>query len=200
MVDSITKLYLDNIANSLSQIREIKGEIYSQSTLKEAAVLIPLFYQRQDWHLLFIRRTDTVNHHKGQVAYPGGLRESVDRSLVDTALRETYEEIGLNPEDVTILGKLDPVISTTNYNITPIVGYFVTPYTYKPSMDEVSRIFSIPLNWLSNKSNFEEKMYVTPEGEKKKVVYYQEYDKEILWGITARITLFLLNKLDTINK
>lgn len=190
--DSIIDQFLDSIKIQLSNNSTDVSDS-SQTHLSEAAVLIPIFYKKPDWHLLFIRRTESVQHHKGQVAFPGGMREAEDASLIDTALRETYEEIGLAPADVRILGQLEPVVSITNFSITPVVGYFTWPYTYNPSPFEVSRIFSIPLRWLSEKSNHEARIFETPEGVFRNVIYFDEYDNELLWGITARITLNLID-------
>ena len=95
---------------------------------RNAAVLMPMLCQNGEWALLFTRRTEKVPHHKGQVSFPGGAYEPGDKNSVQTALRETCEEIGLRPEAVRILGELGGMPSVSNYMITPIVGRIIEPF------------------------------------------------------------------------
>jgi len=163
---------------------------------RPAAVLIPLLKIDQDWHVLFTRRTDELEEHKGQVAFPGGRMDPEDRTLEETALREAKEEIGLAPGDVRILGRLNDHLTITNYRVTPVVGVMPWPYTLQPSAHEVSRVFTIPLAWLAEKRNHEIRLrQLTNRAEPQPVAYFSEYDGEILWGASARFTLRLLEAL-----
>lgn len=162
---------------------------------RSAAVLVPLLCQNGEWALLFTRRTEKVPHHKGQVSFPGGAYEPGDENLVQTALRETCEEIGLHPEAVRILGELSGMPSVSNYMITPIVGRIIEPFEVKLSEYEVSRVFTIPLTWLANSQNREMRPYQAADGQVYDVIYYRSYDGEILWGATARMTVLLLQIL-----
>ncbi len=117
---------------------------------KPAAVLIPIFYVKNAWQVLFIRRTSSLAEHGGQVAFPGGRADPQDRDSVETALRETDEEIGLKPGDVRVLGQLNHFLTITNYHVTPLVGVIPWPYPFQRAESEVARIFSIPLEWLMN--------------------------------------------------
>jgi len=168
----------------------------SNGQVRSAAVLVPLVRQDGNWHLLFTRRTDTVQDHKGQVAFPGGAVEPGDRDRADTALRETWEEIGLPPEDVRILGYMNDFPTISGYMVTPVVGVVPWPFLYTLSLDEVSRVFTIPLSWLADPANYEERDYIQPEGAVHRlVIYYHPYQGEILWGITGRMTVKFLELL-----
>jgi 8-oxo-dGTP pyrophosphatase MutT (NUDIX family) len=171
------------------------------SQLKCAAVLIPLVRWKQEWQLVFTRRTETVEHHKGQVAFPGGGCELGESTPEKTALREAWEEIGLKPQDVHILGRLNDIITITHFRVTPVVGVVPWPYQVDLQPAEVGRIFTIPLAWLVERTHWTE-LPVTPTGAPHPfpVIRYQPYDGEVLWGITARITHNFLSVLELDDK
>ena len=159
---------------------------------RSAAVLVPLIYDTGGWQLLFTRRTETVQSHKGQVSFPGGGAEPGDLSPEDTALREAYEEIGLASHDVTLFKRLPYMKTISNFVITPVLARIPWPYTFLLSQEEVTRVFTIPLAWLADGKNWEERPYRRSNGKVENVIFYRLYDGETLWGITARITLDLL--------
>jgi 8-oxo-dGTP pyrophosphatase MutT (NUDIX family) len=165
----------------------------SSRTPSAAAVLVPLLHQKDGWHLLFIRRSEIKEDvHSGQVAFPGGRSEG-NETLEETALRESCEEIGLRSQDVRVLGSLTPMHTITNYIVTPVVGIIPHPYDFRLSPQEVSRIFTIPLNWLADPTHFEERLWSRePLHNLVRVIYFSPYDGEILWGLSARITLNFL--------
>lgn len=166
-------------------------------TPRPAAVLIPLLRKRNSWHVLFIRRTTKMAEHSGQVAFPGGRADPGDADATATALREAHEEIGLNPGDVRILGGLQDFLTITNYRVTPMVGLIPWPYRLRPAGDEVSRIFSIPLSWLADPGNREERQRNLPvPGLTATVIHFKSYDNEVLWGASASIMVALLKILD----
>jgi 8-oxo-dGTP pyrophosphatase MutT (NUDIX family) len=170
--------------------------MYENVTLKCAAVLLPLIWWKDEWHLVFTRRTETVEHHKGQVSFPGGGCELDESTPEETALREAREEIGLKPEDVRLLGRMNDILTITHYRVTPIVGVIPWPYRFRLEMAEVGRVFTIPLLWLTDRSNWDDQP-VTPEGFQRPfpVIIYHPYDGEILWGASARITQTFLTAL-----
>jgi 8-oxo-dGTP pyrophosphatase MutT (NUDIX family) len=172
------------------------AELYEQITLKCAAVLIPFARWNEEWQIVFTRRAETVEHHKGQVSFPGGGCEVDESTPEATALREAKEEIGLAPEDVHVLGRLNDIITITNYRVTPIVGVIPWPYQFHPEPAEVGRVFTIPLTWLAERANWDEQT-VTPPGMSRAfpVIRYHQYDGELLWGASARITQDLLRTL-----
>ena len=164
---------------------------------REAAVLIPLLRDQGAWQLLFIRRTQ--NHrdpHSGQVAFPGGASDATDASPTETALREASEEIGIDPQDVTVLGHLDEIMTITSYRVTPVIGVIPWPYSLRLAKQEVSRAFTIPLNWLADPSNRQTQLRFLPAPYNPiPVTYFQAYDGEILWGASAGFILRLLQAL-----
>lgn len=165
--------------------------------LKRAAVLIPFLMKDDRWHILFIRRTQKSNDlHSGQVAFPGGHCDPNDPDPIHAAYREMCEETGVTPGDITYLGRLRDMLTITGYRITPIVGAIPWPYPLVPQPSEVSRIFSIPLEWLADPENRITKLRNRPDTEKTfPVLYYHPYDSEVLWGASARITHLLLEAL-----
>lgn len=164
---------------------------------RDAGVLIPFVRIEEQWHLLFIRRS-TFEHdkHSGQVAFAGGKYEDSDQNLVTTALREAHEEIGVQPGHVRVLGQLNHHYTISNFRVVPLVGIVPWPYELQLDPQEVAHAFTIPLNWLSNSSNYEirqRQLAVTQNSVP--VVYFDEYEGELLWGATARMVLSLIELL-----
>lgn len=156
----------------------------SEENLKASAVLIPLFYNQGQYHVVFTRRSQEVNFHKGQVCFPGGTRDPSDSSLLQTALREAEEEIGLMAKDVEILGELDDSVTlTSDYVISPFVAFVPNSYHFKANGREIREIFSIPLSFLMDEANFKQESYE------------YEYEGHIIWGATARILRQLVDLL-----
>jgi 8-oxo-dGTP pyrophosphatase MutT (NUDIX family) len=157
-------------------LRQRKKKKITDENLRASAVLIPIFCNQGQYYVLLTKRSEEVDFHKGQVCFPGGTRELSDSSLLQTALREVEEEIGLRAEDVEILGELDDSVTlTSNYVISPFVAFIPHPYPFKIDGREIREIFSIPLSFLLDEANFKQESY--------------EYDYEghIIWGATARI-------------
>jgi 8-oxo-dGTP pyrophosphatase MutT (NUDIX family) len=152
---------------------------------KCAAVLIPLAWFGNEWHLIYTRRADKVETHKGQVSFPGGACDPGEKTPEQTALREVDEEIGIRPQDVRVLGKLAPMVTITSFRVTPVVGVVKWPYAFRVENAEVARVFTMPLSWLADKSNRWE--FKLP-GREYGLIVYHPYDGEILWGATAVMT------------
>lgn len=165
------------------------------TALRAASVLIPLLRCENAWHVLYTRRTETLTSHKGQVSFPGGAADPEDPSPEMTALREAYEEIGLLAADAALLGTLGRRPTISQFLVTPVVSVIPWPYPFRLSSDEVSRVFTMPLTWLADPSHREERPHNVPGGYYEKVIYYEPYDGEILWGATARITVDLIDIL-----
>ena len=152
-----------------------------------AAVLIPLLRSDRGIEVLFTRRTDTVMTHKGQISFPGGQREPEDQSLQETALRESYEEIGLKPSRVTILGELDDMFtSVSGFVVTPVVGLVdaaLDDLTLAPA--EVKSVFTVAIERLSD-----EQLHTTEirehDGNAFRIHFYRSGD-DVIWGATGSI-------------
>ena len=189
-----SEINLDTIRQRLLDKNSPNSQI-SSNHFRAAAVLIPLVCSENKWHLLYTRRTDLVQNHKGQVSFPGGAVEKDDLCREQTALREVYEEIGVKADEIEILGRLWDMHTITGYVITPVVGYMNWPLKLYLSFEEVSRAFIVPLNWLNHSANHVETDLVLPEGRRENVVYFDQFDGEKIWGATARLTLNFLQTI-----
>jgi 8-oxo-dGTP pyrophosphatase MutT (NUDIX family) len=172
------------------RIREILRNYHKDKIVDDrltpSAVIVPLFYSEGECHVFFTERSDEVNFHKGQICFPGGTKEAGDASLLDTALREASEEIGLDAGDVEILGELDDNLTvTTSYVISPFVAFIPYPYPFKLDPREIKRVFSVPLSALMDERICREE-HQTFDG-KTIPVYFYEYEGHVIWGATARI-------------
>ena len=167
-------------------------QLNEETRLKCAAVLVPLVWYDEEWHLLFTRRTDTVESHKGQVSFPGGGCDEDETTPEQTALREAEEEIGILPSEVRVLGRLSNLITITYFRVTPVVGVVRWPAVFRVGAHEVARVFTMPLAWLANSTNRWE--FEIP-GTNRSLIAYHPYDGELLWGATARMTVDFLNVL-----
>jgi len=162
-----------------------------------AAVLLPLFRCTGQWHLLYIRRAENAeDRHSGEVAFPGGRIEDQDPHPTGAALREAEEEIGLAAHQVDVLGCLPAFLTASNYLVTPVVGRVPWPLVLQPDPTEVARVFSMPLHWLADPGHHELRPWL-PRGHRlpRPVVFFEEHEGERLWGVSARITLSLLQAL-----
>ena len=157
-----------------------------------AAVLILLVKVRGDWNIIYTRRTSGVRTHQGEVSFPGGAFEEADEFMGQTALRETYEEIGVNPDCIRILGGLDPIRTISNFVVYPYVGIMECTPEFVINSEEVERLFMIPLSWLENPDNYYDQDHLVENQFIRKVIHYRNYEGEHLWGLTARITQQLL--------
>jgi len=163
--------------------------------LVRAAVLVPIL-DRGAPALLFAKRTERVGHHKGQISFPGGVVRREDASLLDAALRECEEEIGLAPRGVEPLGALDDTETVaTQFVITPFVGLVREPPAWRPDGEEIEKVIEVPLAALLDEGSFRVEMWEGAGGER--AVYFFDYQGETIWGATARI---LKHYLDVIGE
>jgi 8-oxo-dGTP pyrophosphatase MutT (NUDIX family) len=188
---------IEQLRRYLAQCQKIQ---ITNSKRTRAAVLIPIYIMNDEYHIIFIQRTEKVRSHKSQISFPGGAYEKIDETMLNTALREAQEEIGLNPGDVDMLGELDDMATTiTSYIISPFVGLIPYPYKFKLDEWETEEIIDVPLEVLMDKNNCEEK----PELVDGTIVpsYFYHYNKKVIWGATARILNQLLRIIsEIINK
>lgn len=184
---------MDDLGEFLrGRLSERTVSVRAEWEARPAAVLVPLYRQADEWHVLFTLRTEHVETHKGQVSFPGGRVDPEDATRTETALREAEEEIGLRRGDVSVLGQLDELLTVTQYHITPIVGVFPWPYEFVLSTRELSAVFGAPLRWLADPANLEVR-YREPIAPGPRIpVYYLHYGGYTIWGATARMLLNLI--------
>jgi len=153
--------------------------------LAPSAVLLPIYYKEGEIHILFTRRTENVKSHKRQISFPGGAREGGE-GLLQTALRESAEEIGLAPDKVKILGELDDTVTlVSDYIVSPFVGVVPWPYDFKVDGWETDEIIEAPVSSLLDEESWHHKTEVI-EG-REVTAYFYHYRGDVIWGATARI-------------
>lgn len=181
----------EKIRQALCQHKKCRA---TQPNLIRAAVLVPLFYRDDELHLLFTQRSNRVTYHKGQISFPGGVHTQDDSTLLHTALRESYEEIGLEAKHVSVLGELDDAITrSSGFAISPFVALIPYPYSFKINTEEIDEIFFVPLSALRDNFRVEYRVVnneVLPD-------YFYEYQGKVVWGATARIVNQLVELLSS---
>ncbi len=160
-----------------------------------AAVLVPLIQRGDRISLAYTLRPDEMPTHAGQISFPGGRRDPDDADLVATALREAHEELGVAPESVDILGKIDDVATPVGYVITPVIGWFVDPPDFVIDEREVSEHFEVDVAELADPANFKSRGEREIAGVVYPVPEFHVGGRRI-WGATARITQRLLEVAD----
>jgi len=157
---------------------------------RPASVLMPLYWKNGELYTLFTRRTSHLKDHSGEISFPGGGRHDGDTDILETALRECEEEVGLDREDVTVFGRLDDVVSSYGYHVVPWVGLIPSDYPFKTDPFEVESLIELPLRKLRDPAVFSEEDWhhkgrVLP-------VYFYRLEGHEIWGLTARVlTQFL---------
>jgi len=160
-----------------------------------AGVLAPLYVHEGEYRMVFTKRSDRMLHHRGQISFPGGGHEPEDGSLLDTALRESDEEIGLNPVHVTVLGQLDDLLTTgSNYLIRPYVGFIPYPYPFELDKRETDYLIEVPLGFL-RQHNPPCQITRKHEGQRVKSFFF-DYGGHVIWGATGKILKHFLDLLD----
>ncbi|HUN23242.1 MAG TPA: CoA pyrophosphatase [Anaerolineales bacterium] len=155
-------------------------------TLRAAAVLIPLTQIEREWHVLLTRRADDLSTHSGQVAFPGGTSDGEGETEIDTALREAYEEVGILPSDVRVMGTLRGLLTVSGFWVTPVVGVIPHPYPLVTDPAETAATFYVPISWLAEPSHLEVRQRQHPiTGKEIPVYYYRDYNGFTIWGVTA---------------
>jgi len=151
---------------------------------REAAVLMPIFQWEHEYHFLLTRRTEEVQTHKGQISFPGGMREG-NETLIETALRETFEEVGIEESRIETLGRFHDYISINRYRVTPFAGFINGPFTTVPQIHEVAEVLQVPFRIFSDPARLRIEKRILEDGEEN--VYFYSYGTHQIWGLTARI-------------
>jgi 8-oxo-dGTP pyrophosphatase MutT (NUDIX family) len=182
--------YLEQMRSSLSPADTVPLPAPGEAS-KSAAVLVPFIMRDGELHVLYTRRSDRLNSHRGQVAFPGGRFDKHDPSLLATALRETHEEIGIESRSIEILGSFEGrQTNRTEIFVTPFVGLIRPPFELRPDPWEVAEIFDVPLDALTARRY---RGYYDWEIDGIKT--HQPailYRGQVIWGLTYYLTLRLL--------
>lgn len=161
--------------------------------LVEAAVLVGLVHRDPGTQVLLTRRTDALRNHAGQVSFPGGRVEDSDADAVAAAMRETFEEVGIAPMQITPLGYLDAFTTVTGFRVLPVVATISRDYVARPDPNEVADVFEVPLDFLLDPGNLAS-LSLEHRGRPRQVWEYRYPDQRI-WGVTAAILLNLRERL-----
>ena len=157
---------------------------------KQASVLIPLLESEGELFVLLTQRSEKLRSHAGQVSFPGGKQDTQDENSLETALRETFEEIGLNKQNIEIIGTLDQILSLHYYLVTPFVGLIPENFVSIPNADEIEAVFKVPLTFFMNGDNHWTEEFKTPIATV--IVHHFNFQNFDIWGLTAKLILRLL--------
>ena len=179
----------EDFANFKSEIRsrlnKHKFRHIDSTGLKPSAVNILFLDKDGELHVFLTKRSTNLTHHKGQIAFPGGRFEETDASLLETAMRETFEEAGIEHGAIEHLGRFDDFVAVSGYHAACFVGAMEYPYEYKPRQGEVDECFEVPMRIFINKEYSETESAAVAN--KIVTVYHYPYMGKDIWGLTARI-------------
>jgi 8-oxo-dGTP pyrophosphatase MutT (NUDIX family) len=186
------RLKVDWIRDRFSAPPDWKPELSSDYLLPTAfnppmpaSVLVPIVVRETGPAVLFTRRTDHLNDHPGQVSFPGGRVEESDASAIDTALRETQEEIGLDRGHIDVIGRLPDYLTASGFRVMPIVSIVHPPFELLPDPFEVAEVFEVPLSFLMSGMNHRRMQADFPRGMGRRSFYAIPYEQYFIWGATA---------------
>ncbi len=171
-----------------------KRKAIDDRELIRAGVLIPIFFEKNELYILFTKRTETVEHHKGQISFPGGVMDKSDSNIVDTALRETEEEIGVVSNIVEVIGLLDDYKTPSGFCITPVVGLLEEEPQFILNPNEVSEVLIVPITFFLDQKN--ERMESHIRNKQILHVYTYYYNGYKIWGATAAILKCFLKPIE----
>ena len=166
----------------------------SDTSLTPAGVMLLLYSKNGEYYVLLNKRTEDVEHHKGEVSFPGGSKDENDDTLLTTALRETHEEMGISPDDVELLGELDDMATSTRFLINPFVGSIPYPYVFKPSLSEVAEVLEVPVAALTDSQNLRDEIRIVEDDLVRTPVY--AHQGHLIHGATARVLTHFLGLMD----
>lgn len=151
--------------------------------LTDAAVLLPIVLRDDGPTLLFTQRAAHLSAHAGQISFPGGRMEAYDASPIETALRETEEEIGLDRVHIDVIGTLPEYHTGTGFRVTPVVAIVQPPFEMRADPFEVAEIFEVPLSFLMNGMHHQRRTAEFITGNR--TFYVMSYERFFIWGATA---------------
>jgi len=175
------------------QLKSRKRTTLSLDGFRKAAVLVPLVPADDGFNLLFTKRTDSVETHKGQISFPGGMVDASDRDMIDTALREAREEVGIAAEEVTTIGLLDDIATPVGFVITPVVGLLASSPKLSLNTVEVAEVFEVPVSFFADPASGTVG-YREANGRRYEVWSF-DTGTHVIWGATANIVRMLIKTM-----
>jgi 8-oxo-dGTP pyrophosphatase MutT (NUDIX family) len=191
-VQTHQRRHIEKLRGALTKT-DPNGRPVAGAATREAAVLVPIIERADDLSIVFIRRSDLVESHRGQVAFPGGRVDPSDTTLLDTALREAQEEVGIEPDAVDVLGGF-PTMSTVSSGmlVAPFVGVLTRPVDFRADPVEVAEVFEVPLQVLADARYRGMYEWRREQGRPSSQYPAIFYSGQTIWGLTLRITESLL--------
>ncbi len=165
------------------RLRDYPRQTIPADNLRPAAVLLPLFSRDGQDSLLFTVRTDDLEHHSGEISFPGGANDASDADLMATACRETEEELGIPAHSVQVLGRLDDFYSIHGYHVVPFVGIIPAPLDLQVEPSEIASVFEAPIEHFRDPAVHHVEDW-THQGRVHPVDFYR-YEDHVIWGLTA---------------
>jgi 8-oxo-dGTP pyrophosphatase MutT (NUDIX family) len=163
------------------------------NAIKPAAVLIGLIARESGVNVILTKRAETLNNHSGQIAFPGGRIDDEDASAEAAALREAWEEIGLDINEVEVMGRLPNYHTGSGYRVAPVIGFVREGADFKINPDEVDYMFEVPLSFLMDEANHQKTSKTWNDQER--FFYAIPYGEYYIWGVTAGMIRVLYNRV-----
>lgn len=204
-------MFLDKLKNDLSQHQSL---FIGEETAFRSSILIPLIQVDEEWHILFEVRSFTMRKQPGDISFPGGRIDSTDETPLEAAIRETHEELGVDPATINILGQLSPYIASPSFVVYPFVATIDTYPVYDAiNKEEVEDVFTVPVNWFLKYEPYMHLVSVEPtplsDFPYEKIMngdqyqwrtrsmeeWFYDYEKYTIWGLTARILKHFIEKI-----
>ncbi|MGD8109155.1 CoA pyrophosphatase [Vibrio sp. NTOU-M3] len=165
----------------------------NSDSLRKASVLIGFVERPSGLHIIFTRRAKHLKHHPGQISFPGGKYELSDSSLAHTALRETYEEIGIAERHIDILGNMKELVTISRFSVTPFIAFVSPDYKTLIDTNEVDEVFEVPASVILDKDKLKSHTFQLNNHSHR--VFGLSYHQHFIWGMTAQIIQAMQNHI-----